>query len=467
MEEGEIRSLIHPELLGLLGCVNESGSTNCAPKLNSAHPNLMSSQHTRRDFVKRTTVFSFGLAAAPLVSQAHAAKSPGEKLVVGVMGLGRGLDHVKALQEISNVEIAYVADIDDERIARAQKTVDGKSEKAPQGVKDFRRILDDKDVDALFIAAPNHWHTPAAILACSAGKHVYVEKPGSHNARESELIVQAARKNKRVVQMGNQRRSSPAIQEGVQKLREGVIGKVLFARCWYNNARASIGRGRQAPVPAKLDYSMWQGPAPERPFVDNLVHYNWHWRWHWGGGEMANNGIHCIDVARWGLGVEYPTRITCNGGRYHYDDDQETPDTTIATFHFGEKGIMFDSSSCNPRKNDKHPFIEWYGEQGTMTQDGNGYKIFDPAGKQIGDGTGPGGDLVHMGNFLEAVRGDAKPNSEIAVGQTSTLLCHLGNIAYRTGRTIHFDPKSRKIVGDKEAEKFWAREYRPGWAPKV
>lgn len=422
---------------------------------------------TRRDFVKRTTVFSFGLAAAPLALRAQTSKSPGDRLVVGVMGLGRGLDHVKALQQIENVEIAYVADIDDERLARAQKTAFAKSDKPPKAVKDFRRILEDKNVDAIFIAAPNFWHTPAAILACAAGKHVYVEKPGSHNAHESELIVQAARKYKRVVMMGNQRRSAPAIMEAVQKLREGAIGKVLYARCWYDNARTTIGRGKQVPVPANLDYSMWQGPAPERPYVDNVVHYNWHWRWHWGGGELANNGIHYLDVARWGLGVELPTRITCNGGRYHFDDDQETPDTNIATFHFGDKGIMWDGSSCNPRKVEKHPAVAWYGEQGMMTQQGDGYKVFDGAGKQTGEGNGPGGDVVHMGNFLKSIRGDAKPNSEIAVGQTSTMLCHLGNIAYRTGHEIHFDPKAHKIIGDRDAEKLWSREYRKGWEPKV
>jgi predicted dehydrogenase len=426
----------------------------------------MNTLPTRRDFVKRTTVFSFGLAAAPLVSRVRAADSPGEKLIVGVMGLGRGMGHVKALQGLANVEVAYLADIDDARLAQGQKAFADK-EKKPKGVKDFRRILDDNEVNCLFIAAPNFWHTPAAILACAAGKHVYVEKPGSHNARESELIVEAARKHKRVVMMGNQRRSSPAIQEAVQKLREGVIGKVLYARCWYDNARASIGRGKQVPVPANIDYDMWQGPAPERPYFSNVVHYDWHWRWHWGGGELANNGIHYLDVARWGLGVDYPTRITCNGGRYHYDDDQETPDTTIATFHFGEKGIMWDGSSCNPRKIEKHPAVTWYGEKGMMTQGGDGYKIFDGAGKQIGEGKGPGGDTVHMGNFLDAVRGKTKPNSEIEVGQTSTMLCHLGNIAYRTGHTIHFDPKTRKIVDDKDAEKLWSREYRKGWEPKV
>lgn len=427
----------------------------------------MNTQHTRREFVKRSTVFSFGIAAAPLISRVRAAESPGERLVVGVMGLGRGLDHVKALQQISNVQIAYVADIDDFRIERAQKAAFANKDKVPKVTKDFRKILDDKDVDCLFIAAPNFWHTPAAILAMSAGKHVYVEKPGSHNAHESQLIVQAARKHKRIVMMGNQRRSAPAIQEAVQKLSAGVIGKVQFARCWYDNARASIGHGKQVPVPQNLDYNMWQGPTPERPYLDNVVHYNWHWRWHWGGGELANNGIHYLDVARWGLGVDLPTRITCNGGRYHFDDDQETPDTTIATFHFGDKGIMWDGSSCNPRKIEKHPAVAWYGEKGIMTQEGDGYKVFDVAGKQIDQGSGPGGDKVHMGNFLDAVRGKAKPNSEIEVGQTSTMLCHLGNIAYRTGHEIHFDPKAKKIIGDKDAEKLWAREYRKGWEPKV
>lgn len=421
----------------------------------------------RRDFVKRTTLFSFGLAATPLLARAQTTKSPGEKLVVGVVGLGRGFDHVKALQQIANVEVAYLSDIDETRIANAQNAAFATADKPPKAAKDFRRILDDKEVDAIFVATPNHWHAPAAILACSAGKHVYVEKPGSHNAREGELLVAAARKNKRVVQMGNQRRSWPGIIEAVEKLRDGAIGEVRSARTWYVNARGSIGRGKSVPVPANIDYDLWQGPAPERPYVDNLVHYNWHWRWHWGGGEIANNGPHAFDLARWGLGVECPIRVTCGGGRYHFDDDQETPDTTVATADFGSKLLIWDGSSCHPRNNENLPFVAWYGSNGSMAIYGNGYRIFDPKGKQTSEGTGLGGDKSHIENFLKSIRGDAKPNSEIAVGQTSTLLCHLSNIAYRTGHTIQFDPVARKIVGDKAAEKLWGREYRKGWEPKV
>ncbi len=417
---------------------------------------------SRRTFVKQTTALTLGLAAAPLLR----AQSPSRKLVVGVMGMGRGADHVRALLQIPNVEIAYLADVDESRFPRGMKQFE-KAPRQPKVVKDFRRILEDKDVDALFVAAPNHWHAPATILACAAGKHVYVEKPGSHNAREGELMVAAARAHRRVVQMGNQRRSWPALIEAVEKLRAGEIGRVLYARCWYNNARAAIGRGKPAPAPAGLDYSLWQGPAPERPFVDNLVHYNWHWRWHWGGGELANNGIHALDVARWGLGAEVPSRVTCNGGRYHFNDDQETPDTAIATFHFGDRGISFDSSSCNPRGSDNHPFVEWYGEKGTLANIGNGYKVYDPKGKVLAENPGTGGEKEHIENFLNSIRGEAKPNSEIAVGQTSTLLCHLGNIAYRVGRTLQVDAATRKIVGDAEAQKLWGREYRPGWEPRV
>jgi len=420
----------------------------------------------RRRFVQQTTKIGTVLAmGAPAILRS--ADSPGDKLLVAVMGLGRGLDHCNALAQIANVEIAYLCDVDENRIGRAAKAVAAKQQRTPKAVKDIRQVLDDKSIDAITIAAPNHWHAPAAIMACAAGKHVYVEKPCSHNPREGELLVAAARKHKRVVQMGNQRRSWPAMIEAIEQLRSGAIGKVLYARTSYTNARASIGRGKEVPVPATLDYSLWQGPAPERPYVSNLVHYNWHWRWHWGNGEIGNNGVHALDVARWGLGVDYPSRVTFGGGRYHFEDDQETPDTGTATFHFGDKGAMWDGSSCNPRPQDKVAFVTFYGENGSLADSGNGYKLFDPKGKEIAQRSGPGGDKVHFQNFLDCIRNGQKPNSEIEEGHKSTLLCHLGNIAYRTGHALNIDPKTGHIVGDKEAEALWSREYRPGWEPKV
>jgi predicted dehydrogenase len=243
---------------------------------------------------------------------------------------------------------------------------------------------------------------------------------------------------------------------------------VLFARTWYNNLRPSIGHGKATPVPDWLDYSLWQGPAPERPYVDNLIHYNWHWRWHWGNGELGNNGIHALDVARWGLQVECPTRVTCGGGRYHYQDDQETPDTYVTTFDFGDRGATWESHSCHPRGFEGEAFgIHFYGEKGSLVIAGNTCKIYDLNGKTTAEISGRAGDDVHFANFLGCIREGSRANSEIEDGQKSTLLCHLGNIAFRTGRTIHLDAKARKIIGDTEASKYWGREYRPGWEPKV
>ena len=286
--------------------------------------------------------------------------------MLGVMGVnGRGMELARGFNSGGGAEIAYLCDVDERATARAVKAVADKQARAPQGVKDFRRILDDKNVDALVIAAPDHWHAPATILACAAGKHVYVEKPASHNAREGELAVAAARKHKRVVQLGTQRRSYPSVMEAIGKLKGGVLGRVLMARGWYNNTRASIGHGQAAPVPEWLDYELWQGPAPEKPFRDNFVHYNWHWFWHWGTGELGNNGIHSLDVCRWGLGVDYPIRVTSGGGKYRHDDDQETPDTQTVTFDFGDKSILWEGRSWHPRGFEGSAFgIAFYGEKG-------------------------------------------------------------------------------------------------------
>jgi predicted dehydrogenase len=424
---------------------------------------------SRRNFLKRTSTASAALVTLGSAGSFRASGSPNEKLLIGVMGCnGRGRDHVAGHLSVPNAEIAYVCDVDSRAIEKGMAALGNKQSRKPQGVKDFRRMLEDKSVDAISIATPDHWHAPATILACAAGKHVYVEKPGSHNAHESQLMVEAARKHKRVVQMGNQRRSWPWVIEGMRALHNGEIGKLFFARAWYTNRRGSIGRGKVAPVPDWLDYELWQGPAPERPFRDNIIHYNWHWFWHWGTGELGNNGIHALDLARWGLQVDAPQRVTCGGNRYHFDDDQETPDIYVTTFDFGDKGISWDGQSCDPRGFEGAGFgVNFHGENGTLVMAGNDVKIYDTKDKLVRDIKGKGDDVLHFANFADAIRDGKKLNAEIEDGQRSTMLCHLGNIAWRSGHTINFDPKARKIVGDRNAAEFWRREYRRGWEPKV
>ncbi|MBI3882006.1 MAG: Gfo/Idh/MocA family oxidoreductase [Verrucomicrobia bacterium] len=423
---------------------------------------------SRRRFLQHSAAAGAAAFAARGFPAIAAAGSANGKVVVGVMGLGRGLAHVESYSKISDARIGFVCDVDAERAEKGADSVEKKTGQRPEVVKDFRRMLENKSMDAISIAAPNFWHTPAAVMAMSAGKHVYVEKPGSGTPHESELIVAAARKWKRHVQMGNQRRSMPYVIDAIAKVHGGDIGAVRFARCWYVSARASIGVGKVVPVPARLDYALWQGPVPERPYKDNLVHYNWHWMWHWGGGELQNNGPHYLDVARWGLGVDCPARVTCNGGRYTFQDDQQTPDTGVVEFDFGDKGLTWEWSSCHPRKPETFPLVQFYGDGGSLAIEGNGWKRYDLAGKLVESGKAPGGDLPHFTNFIDVIRGEAKKlNSEIGEVQKSSLLCHLGNVAYRSGRTLHLDSKTRRLVGDADAQKFWTREYRKGWEPKV
>lgn len=420
----------------------------------------------RREFLKQSAVMTTAGALASLAPSLYGQAAPGRKVVVAVIGLGRGRGHIAGYLGVPNVEIGYLCDVDEKRLAEGVKIVAARQSTPPKGVTDFRRILDDAAVDAVSIALPNFWHTPAAILAMKAGKHVYVEKPGSHNAREGELIVAAARKYNRLVQMGNQRRSYPAMMEGVEKLRNGAIGRLLYSRCWYTSARPGIGRGVEKPVPEWLNYELWQGPTPDKPYKDNLVHYNWHWMWHWGGGELANNGPHALDIARWGLGVEYPKRVTFNGGRYHYDDDQETPDTGTAVYDFGHVGISWEQSSSHLRKPEENAFVSFYGEGGMMAMTSAGYTIYDAKGKEVEKNPGKSSDIPHFTNFIECIRVGGRLNSEIAEGQKSSLLCHLGNIAYRSGHMLHLDEHGQ-IKGDATALKLWGREYRPGWEPTI
>jgi len=428
----------------------------------------------RRNFLAQTSIFTAGLAALSSMPAMRAAASPNGRIRVGVIGCnGRGLAHITGLLATPNVEIACVCDVDSRAVDKGIAAALKKQSVKPAGVKDLRRILDDPEVDAVSIATPDHWHAPAAILACAAGKHVYVEKPGSHNGHESEMIVAAARKHRRLVQMGNQRRSWPWVIESMQLLKSGIIGKTVFARGWYTNNRAPIGRGKLMAPPSWLDYELWQGPAPERPYRDNVIHYNWHWFWNWATGELGNNGVHALDLARWGLEVGLPRRVTCGGNRYFYQDDWETPDTIVAMFDFGDKGIAWEGQSCAPRGFEGASFgVTFFGERGSLVLAGNECKIFDLNNKELRSIDGKQTDLfafdaVHFGNFADAIR-DGKPlAAEIAEGQKSSLMCHLGNIAWRTGQTLEVDPVTGKVLKNKIAAKLWAREYRSGWTPKV
>lgn len=424
----------------------------------------------RRKFLRST---AGAVIAFPAILR---SASPNSKVVVAVMGVsrnstggdGRGTEVAVGFAGLPSVEVSALCDVDEMHLGKAIESVSRKSRKPPRGERDFRRLLEDKTIDAIAIATPDHWHAPAAILACAAGKHVYVEKPCSHNPREGELLVAAARKHQRAVQHGTQRRSWPGIREAIEKLREGTIGRVLSARAYYFNKRPTIGRGKTVPVPAGLDWPLWQGPAPEREFRDNFVHYHWHWFWHWGTGELGNNGVHTIDVCRWGLGVEQPGTVTSAGGKLRYDDDQETPDTNIATFDFGSSTITWECRSWAARvPSDPEHEVIFFGENGSLAIKGGGYTICDLAGKEVARGTGPGGNESHLQNFIDAIRGEAKLNAEIEEGHKSTQLCHLGNIAWRTGRTVHVDAKTGRVANDDDAMKLWRREYRGGWEPRV
>lgn len=418
----------------------------------------------RREFLRRST-----LAGAAATTFSIGALGAADRIRLGFMGVnGRGSDLARSFGKFSDVAIVSICDVDDRAIAKGQQAATAAGQPAPKPVKDFRHILDDRSVDALVIAAPDHWHAPAAILACAAGKHVYVEKPASHNGREGELAVAAARKFDRVVQVGTQRRSMPQLIEAMRKVRDGGIGRIRFARGWYNNSRGSIGRGQPVAVPGWLNWDLWQGPSPERAFHDNFVHYHWHWFWHWGTGELGNNGIHALDLCRWGLGVDFPRRVTSGGGRYYFDDDQESPDTQVVTFDFGDLAISWEGRSCQPHGYEGAQFgAAFYGDRGTLITDGSACTFYGADDQPQPKITGSGSDEPHLRNFLECVRTGQRPNADIEEGHRSTVLCHLGNIAWRVGRTLNCDPQTGRILNDVAAAKLWTREYRKGWTPKV
>ncbi|MFC1502084.1 Gfo/Idh/MocA family protein [bacterium] len=440
---------------------------------------------SRRDFIGKSAKGTAGMiAAGTLFSTARPERVLGanDRLLVAAIGTNsRGNYLAKVFAENPGAEIKYVCDVDSRVIEKTTAAVAGVQQKKPKGLKDFRKALDDPQLDAVAIAMPDHWHAPAAILALQAGKHVYVEKPCGHNPREGELLVLAQNKYRKIVQMGNQQRSSLEAIEIIKEIRNGIIGRPYYGRAWYANGRGPIGFGKHAPVPSWLDYKLWQGPAPRVPFRDNVIHYNWHWFWNWGTGETCNNATHELDICRWALDADYPTKVSSTGGRYHYNDDWEAYDTQFVGFEFeGGKTITWEGRSCNPFPvMNRGRGATIHGETGTVLMDRNGYILYDKGNKVVKtvsasersktmDTTG-GGSLTerHIQNFLDSVRQSAQPRSPIDDGHKSTLMCHLGNIAQRVGRTLDCDPGNGHILNDTEAMKLWGRAYEPGWEPRV
>lgn len=419
----------------------------------------------RRTFLAATTTAAAGVAVD--ATRAQGGTSANARVVIAALGMGgRGTTLASQLAALPGVAVKSVYDVDRIRAEYAAHVVGRVGDRQVSWGQDFRECLDDPDVDAVVVATSNHWHAPATLLACRAGKHVYVEKPCSHNPREGELIVEAAKNYGRLVQHGTQRRSNPSIRQGLARVREGAIGRPYYAHCYYRANRPSIGVGKKVPVPDYLDYELWQGPAPRRPYRDNLIHYNWHWHWHWGNGELGNNGIHRVDIARAALGASYPIHVNSSGGRFHWqNDDQETPDTQIASFRFaGERQITWEALSCNrARPGDSEGDIWIYADAGAAVFTAVGYTLYDEREREVESHRGRGGQQEHLENFIAAIRGEADLNADPLEAHQSTLLCHLGNIAQRKGRALLCDGENGRILNDEDAMSLWQREYEPGW----
>ncbi len=401
---------------------------------------------------------------------------------MGVNSRGKALASNFARQK--DCDVIHICDVDSRAILACQQELESEQEIKTKGFRDFRESLQDKDIDAMVIAAPDHWHAPAALLAMQAGKNVYLEKPSSHNPHEGELLIEAAKKYDKAVQLGNQRRSFPNVMQGMQELLDGVIGRAYFGKGWYANNRESIGTGNESAVPDWLDWDLWQGPAPRRAFKDNLVHYNWHWFWHWGTGEALNNGTHMIDMLRWGMDVDYPVKVSSNGGRYRYQDDWETPDTQVINLDFKEDVSMtWEGRSCNGLHIEgSGAGVIFYGEKGSILfPGGNNYTIFDLQNNIVkevkveqemdtGNLVSPFDqlDAIHINNFFDGIRhGSSILNADIESGHKSTLLVQLGNIAQRVGHSLEINPETGHILDDEEAKKYWSRSYEEGWEMKL
>jgi predicted dehydrogenase len=413
------------------------------------------------------------VASLSALSYTRAADKVNEKVALAIIGIGsavpgsvggRGRQLIRPFSEFKDVDIAYLCDVDESFFPIGQKLLTERQRPEARVEKDLRRVLEDKTLDAVVIAMPDHWHALATIWACQAGKHVYVEKPASHNLSEGRRMVEAARKYHRVVQLGTQSRSSASLARAAEFVRSGKLGKTPAARAWIGGSRPNIGKEPDSAVPKGVDYDLWLGPAPKRSFNTNRFHYRWHWMWDYGTGELGNNGIHALDRLRWILNLDAPTRIVAAGGKYFYDDDQETPDTLTAMFEFPTCSVTWEHRVWSKASGDG---AEIYGEHGTLVLDRKGWHV--AKGIEASDkGDNKDEDVengVHQRNFIDCIKNSSgtsvsRPNADIEEGHKSTRMCHLGNIAFRTGRAIRFDAQTETCLDDEKANRLLQRSYR-------
>jgi predicted dehydrogenase len=441
--------------------------------------------NTRRNFIKKTTLGTASLATATLSSNFVLGREilgANERINCAVVGVrSRGKAHAAAINLLENAKILYSCDVDDIILEEHNKWCQKNLGYVPKVEKDFRKLLEIKELDAIFIATPEHWHAPMTIMALQAGKHVYIEKPCSHNAHENELLVAAQKKYGLKVQMGNQQRSAITSINAINDIRNGIIGEVFKGEAYYSNNRGSIGIGKEVSIPQTLDWELWQGPAPRRPYKDNIHPYNWHWFRNWGTGEVHNNGTHEIDICRWALDVDLPERVSSLGGKYTYQDDWEFVDNQQVTFKYPKGKFITWTGHSRGLIQPKRPGrgVTIYGSKGSIQLDRNFYKLYDLGGNliksefeneisQTTDTRGQGSlDVNHVGNLFDGIRKDKSLHAEIKDASISTLLCHLANMAQDAGEELHIDQQSGTVLNNSNVMKNWKREYEKGWEPKV
>jgi predicted dehydrogenase len=398
---------------------------------------------SRRQFLGRSAQQAAGVAVGVVGLTAGVASasvgrvgSPNERVRVGIIGVrNQGRLLAAELAKLADVDVKTLCDVDESQFALAAQAVVDQGQKTPTTEREFRTLLDDPSLDAVVIATPDHWHAPMTLLALQAGKDVYLESPATHSAQEGTALIEAARSGERVVQVGLQQRSGSHFQSAVQFVKSGKLGNVRMAKAWMVHRRKSIGRRAECAVPEHVDYAGWLGPATARAFQPNRFHFNWRWFWEYGGGELAHWGVHMLDVARWGLNVEAPQRVSAVGGKYSFNDDGETPDALSVQYDFGAKSILWEHrlwSSHTPEG--RSSGVAFHGDNGTLVVDRGGWKVYDHSETVTADAS----DLLaaHLRNFIDCVRSRQAPAASLEVGVAASNLCHLGNAAYRLGREL-------------------------------